>query len=441
MILNTATSRQIIIPGGNILSSRNPTVSVLSQSHPCNGLGGEDCQCGGSCFATNELGQTLTNENHSHSYAEVIFSREDSSWIQDKTQVRKLSNGDVEVQISSNRDDQNLNLFFQKNNYRGGWSFYNKYNNTVHQIPSNSSLYDFAVASSIAHQIFIVNKHKLLAENNLGAQAPQGDDAGSKKYCVDHNLVCDVVGNTLLLPVLFCVIRVNILDCCIKHDLDLWCGIKSSNTEEIISRYAEINQDVASCIADKIFNTLKNDTPWYCGGSITGSIFGVAWAVVGAILGYIGTLIMSPKGDKLFPKDGRNDGSCLCKGTGSTYQCYGEGQPYNTCENLCKKFNRPETCYDCKKKCVYKDGRLVEVQRDFGPTGNSENCCVDTTEKCLGDCPTCEGCEWVCVTGPSGKRERKLLNFNKTKANLPCCEIPPMPTRPCSDTASGVSFV
>lgn len=50
MIFNSSYAGQAFAPRGNILSSRYSPMSMPTQSHPCNGMGGEGCECGGSCF-------------------------------------------------------------------------------------------------------------------------------------------------------------------------------------------------------------------------------------------------------------------------------------------------------------------------------------------------------------------------------------------------------
>lgn len=158
--------------------------------------------------------------------------------------------------------------------------------------------------------------------------------------CIDHDMVCSGTGGDAILDLI--IIKIGIIDCCIKHDIDLWCskdGAKSANSR------------VVDCVTMKIFN------------DIAGYIFPVNLILLDLLLPIIMSLhfiaqliVLLFDMDPNYPYTGGGVGwSCLCGGPVETYCCNPEKNP-----ELClNKQGQLKTlcgdCYPCYWKCIFDD--------------------------------------------------------------------------------------
>lgn len=162
--------------------------------------------------------------------------------------------------------------------------------------------------------------------------------------CISHDMNCTFIGNVVHARFFGYSFEINIRDCCVKHDVQMWCGPCNPNTAK--AELQEMNWNLARCVFDKIYTAIFQGMPWYLGGVLTGAAYGLIVATVTFVLVFaavqlatFASLVLLGNQDQ-YPLFGQNRDSCLCGGTRQTNDC-------TTGENLCTRYkNLGKPCDD-----------------------------------------------------------------------------------------------
>lgn len=234
--------------------------------------------------------------------------------------------------------------------------------------------------------------------------------------CIGQNLTCSL-GNPLgkhTIKFGVCgTYKIDILDCCVKHDTSLFCGdgIDLPEPLSFVTALPEIElwmiaiaAELAACVSAKIIAAMAEDWPWYCGSFIVGTAIA---AVISAVItvGVIAALWIAPHelvwgwfmGDPVarsqIALDGDHDHCCLCGGHEATW-CCNESSKNKTCRDL---FGRPrplcgdKDCTSCMSVCNYvgdpKSRNRLSASTYWLADPNKE-CCPECCDDCKAHCPT-----------------------------------------------------
>jgi hypothetical protein len=250
-------------------------------------------------------------------------------------------------------------------------------------------------------------------------------------------------------------IEINVLDCCKKHDIDLWCS--HNRTGDAL--FAD--QDVVDCVAISILEQSIHKMPPGC-LILDYILFGLLDAIGLSILYIVAKLIAEFTGyfhaECILNLDRRNDNSCLCGGNQPTVMCCDE------CIDLCKELGRGQNCIQCSIGCKYNkgngpgQGRFEATYIDPFMIPYSErnkvehlkeldSCCPASDPRSLQSlyavrndegeielrgkacnlephCPTCFHCKWKCEKNMSTKKYELVID-SENEHNLPCCPSTP----------------
>ncbi len=302
-------------------------------------------------------------------------------------------------------------------------------------LPAEANLYELNLGLWAMYLALRMSTEKMSNSNEKEGAKLQAEDP----MCVNHDLECSFLGGQtythIKVEFLWCTFYVEIVDCCLQHDVDMWCGVNVNSIEyipwngTIVSEIAKVTSArLLGCIFAKALKGITLDMPWYCGGAITGAILGIIAATLFSLGFYTVTyfIALGMAGSERFPLDGRHDDSCLCGGNRHTIHCG------DNCRNLCLEAGKPQDCYMCYWDCRYEKGQKIGQGKLIGthfftdPDGK-KLCCpeTDTKSKCqkkeedvMKTCSNCYPCEWECIIA-NGRQKRVFRQENEF--NLPCC--------------------
>lgn len=302
-------------------------------------------------------------------------------------------------------------------------------------LPAEANLYELNLGLWAMYLALRMSTEKMSNSNEKEGAKLQAEDP----MCVNHDLECSFLGGQtythIKVEFLWCTFYVEIVDCCLQHDVDMWCGVNVNSIEyipwngTIVSEIAKVTSArLLGCIFAKALKGITLDMPWYCGGAITGAILGIIAATLFSLGFYTVTyfIALGMAGGERFPLDGRHDDSCLCGGNRHTIHCG------DNCRNLCLEAGKPQDCYMCYWDCRYEKGQKIGQGKLLGthfftdPDGK-KLCCpeTDTKSKCqkkeedvMKTCSNCYPCEWECIIA-NGRQKRVFRQENEF--NLPCC--------------------
>lgn len=451
---------------GEYAPTQIPSNIYVSQEHPCNGMGGLNCECGGWCKGNSKYqglhNNGLNTENtsliqNSSNYNEQIDSQIDSILQNEDVVISSqmnaipisnlnhsgliistsfMSSGSVVSEIQRIYDRKRLAaVVYVRNEDNNGWAVMSSKDRQV--IPNEATANDFnsALFSAYIAKEILSSKVAEVSNRNLNIsipQKPQGDDCYDEvanSHTISHDLICTGVGDVWRLSVPCTETYVNLNSCCLTHDIDLWCG--PSDAEQIIPGgilewITRLNLALAACVAGKVFEAYLNaDIPWYCGGKITGIILGAIAAVVMGAVFLVATeaavLLMWGALDERLGLVGQHKDSCLCGGETPTVL---------GCRDLCAEKGIKPDCYDCHWECVYDKGIFVGKRWVVDETGK-QKCCPSSTRECRNDCdgnskycPTCSNCAYFCLPNEKGIWDWRI---KKNYPDLTCCDGQPSP--------------
>jgi len=259
--------------------------------------------------------------------------------------------------------------------------------------------------------------------------------AESMDISLDHDLECTdfMDGDVMILPVPdriaigICGAVMEVRDCCIEHDIALWCTPPRLPGTGM-SHCLESSYKLVACMIDAAYRAWEALPNSLC--KIFDIIFSGITAITDALLyGGVTEFICMGLGEAQAPKDGRNSKSCLCGGTTPTIA----GSP---CRDMCAERGKFASCYPCKWKCEFANGKPVSKKWDSDPTGR-QACCPGSTRQCIGDCnpndlskcPNCFNCYSECKRDPAtGRREKVVIRGD----GVPCCKGTPLNSDPCA---------
>lgn len=109
-----------------------------------------------------------------------------------------------------------------------------------------------------------------------GTKAAHGEDC-----CVQHDFICtDPAATVVTVQILWCKARVDLSECCIRHDIAMWCGPKKGSNRSKSGYAWESSAVLGACVFSKFANAF-NDHGWFCRG------IGTAYsAALGVIFGF-----------------------------------------------------------------------------------------------------------------------------------------------------------
>jgi hypothetical protein len=311
-----------------------------------------------------------------------------------------------------------------------------------------------SIASVFVGARFLFETRKSMLLKESASSGKQGDSSQSAKrqpcighdkvprdcgrladgtYRMPHDLVC-----TAFIPVdgkfkvrlngLLCRqdITVELFDCCVKHDIALWCA------ENDLQAMAA-DQAVVACVNSEIMSQMisKAQGPFCVLAALVSS---VVTALISQIVAAIGALFVWYCHDRnLIGYNGRNKDSCLCGGNAPTRLCSGD-----RCVDVCQRrystspstaYGRVPQCSTCRLECVYDSRTGIAIGWRHA-NDRPIPCCVGTTQDCLTknrnirkDCPDrCSVCEWQCIRDKrkDGTWDVRWYHFQEHK-DLPCC--------------------
>lgn len=137
------------------------------------------------------------------------------------------------------------------------------------------------------------------------------------RECMPHDMYCSIPfydnQPTYLKIYLGCeFIEVEVTDCCVAHDIDLYCASSIS---------AQFTADVVffDCLMETMLDEMSGENPWWCGGNVTAYLVGTPQAYAYATTFYYavtaGTFMAIADGGFTDTRGiGYLNGSCLCPG-------------------------------------------------------------------------------------------------------------------------------
>lgn len=177
---------------------------------------------------------------------------------------------------------------------------------------------------------------------------------------------------------------VNVLDCCINHDIDLWCA------EDVID-ITWANIKVIECILNKTLRKAIKEMWWGCKWmAIPAGIFYGALAIIFARFYLPIILSWAYANPNMVGWHGSHKNSCVCGGLLPTKCCNPDSNPKE-----CKK-DGDYICYceDCKWICYYEWryyrelGRYLYERIYYRPGfDDKKKCCKNTPEPINKQCP------------------------------------------------------
>lgn len=495
--------------GGSLIYSGQTTLtspSVNLSEHPCGGKGGSGCGCGGSCTAKVTYDTYSDSKNTTPDYKPdesllkdlaILKSIMDPNLYQSKVlhnlpgnstyMTAEFMNGAKFLSTAKVLDDRRivletvnvlennkiLELSFLPLSDGQGWQMQVPNNIEAPIIPADMPLDGFTIfGSAVAIGKTLIESK--LAQKNKVYSTPQSIQGINSAPCVAHDLLCsDFTGKQgstwpftgdkkhiqFVAPCIGSFFT-DVSSCCKDHDIELWCAhglteIDLANEAVII---CVLNHVIASAY-QQLYEKIKHDTvlqiiyeSLYCFGLMN------IWAIwlyktfffsmsAAYFAVFHGQNAMGDLNPDLFNFHGEHDESCLCGGNKPTVQC-GIG---NECRDLCKEFGKKADCYDCKWKCVYSRGKVVDKIWDTGQqVWNGESwvqekpCCIANTKECIGDfdgrktdCPNCNtDCYWKCEdinvgTKRAGQAWHWMLHNPTNNGALCCPECLEKPKTPC----------
>jgi hypothetical protein len=459
----------------------------IQKAHPC--MSGGDCECGGMCSQAHEQipgvrpgltsnacsgkreaatkyavpGISVTDEGATSS---MLFVSKDES-ERHLVQTTVQPSNDVIVVITDSAKGKLLHTVEFKRIGRAGWQPRSSNVPGAQAMPapyvsSSTTPNEFGAAiwaTFIAQQELEHKLRKIVADSapmtepkrshaevvekkfvaRCGEQCEIDSAASALNISDSHDMRCtwspDEWG--LWLP---CVggFTVSIKDCCENHDINLWCGPPPGFPEVWEQWLTAVNLELAACIfADILKGTENQDIPWYCGGKITATAFGLVYATVISASYYVVIKILTlfqlinPSSNAL-PKDGRNKESCLCGGTKPTVAKLLDNpsdpsSPSTLCRNLCREKGKEQDCFWCHWQCDWSKQPPISVWTT--DPERKKDCCPGSTQDCTCQCTPpecqCSQCVWFCDVVPDpdiwwGQR-RGTWRLWGSNANAPCC--------------------
>lgn len=342
-------------------------------------------------------------------------------------------------QYSVDNNKNILDIVFRLDKING-WIFDINEDIEIQGLDPKATLVDFNFFGFVLSFVLRKNVRNSLNEQKRSTQLQNNTDK-SAAPCLNHDLKCSGPGSKFSSVILsnICVesFQVDLSSCCIAHDIAYYCT--PSNIVTYLPSKMTSDIELAACAFAKILAAyIEHAPPWYCGGIITAVAAGLVAGAWGSLLMYAVVTFMG------WPKtpDGFED-SCLCLGTKQTVWCD------DHCVNMCEKMGKETGCFKCQWKCIYDQGKVIDVQHFSNP---QKPCCLTTEEgsPCLGSkkdalkkCPTCFHCRWIC-TNNKGRLQRVFVQDKDN--NLPCCpgtnshEIKLRPDW-CPDRKKSVGFI
>lgn len=265
-------------------------------------------------------------------------------------------------------DSKSGNIFFEAN-YRilPNGNFAVNAPVSIAELDSATSLNDLNLAAWSVFEVFYRRSKSVKEQESKDDRKLQAGKPST--MCINHDLFCTSPfgGKFTFWVWVPCkgTFEIDVKDCCLDHDIGWWCAR---------SPFEKIAADgfVAACFARKIIAFVSNKTPWYCGGGFTGSIIGLAQALLFSNLIFYGLLPFYPREGRVgggFVQGDPDSTSCLCGGNVPTIKC-DENQSDPT-KWLCPK----PYC----TKCAW--------DFDIDSGGNISNCVMSADRLDLPCCP------------------------------------------------------
>ncbi len=140
--------------------------------------------------------------------------------------------------------------------------------------------------------------------------------------CIMHDMVCTPSTiNEIGIQYFWCPIRwITLTDCCRQHDIDWFCAPGQTIADRLICKEIA-DQRVATCMFGKIFNDISSNTPWWCGGYITGAIVGAISGTITAVMVELLLKFIYTSNFNEYIGKGYRTNSCLCGGSVRTIAC------------------------------------------------------------------------------------------------------------------------
>jgi len=299
--------------------------------------------------------------------------------------------------------------------------------------------------------VVLASQYKKLQTNQHQASGYGSKKVGNKLQniqpvcCINHDLKCTPpASNQVSVSFLFCDVVVDVGDCCVQHDIDLWCGAPLPDPITMLAYLTAVNLKLGACLAGKITDKVTHGMPLYCGGIITGLLMGVIGGIILGAVYFIGTELggLTILHSEYFPGDRRHDDCCLCGGTKPTGHCDGwesRGTPSMDCRDICKERGIKSNCTVCGWKCIYDDqGKPIRVEAIRG-TEDTPCCpgtdtdlasrCLPTEVDAIKDCKgePCDSCYFMCEYNNKGNLYWRYYGSDQLTGK-PCCK--PAPTIP-----------
>lgn len=297
-------------------------------------------------------------------------------------------------------------------------------------------------------------KVQSIKQNEESVQDDTDDDCDARTmgdyFRFSHNLICNLPGiaknlitsDGRLYMRVFCgfwvdKVEINVLDCCKKHDIDLWCSESNLGA-------AGADEKVIACVTGAIIEQgLAKMDPW-CGvlaGGYAQLLLQVS--ILYPTLAALGWTAQFGHDTVLIGFGGRNRDSCLCGGDKPTVFCKGD-----ECRDVCSEVGKKRNCTKCGYGCVYNDvtGKAIGYKHLKDPGGKI--CCPGTQAGCGGpkqkdlkvNCPdklVCTPCEYRCDICHTYKPSKpnlclqpgvgRLSISHLYGERLPCCPGTPKP--------------
>ena len=227
---------------------------------------------------------------------------------------------------------------------------------------------------------------------------------------------------------------VDVIDCCLSHDIALWCSNSRDSFIERSARSADF--DVVACILSKMYDAFTRGNVI---DDIVNTLYFSRYSYLFVLLALGAQFSNLGHKDPLLNLDHRNDGSCLCGGTNPTVACY------EPCRDLCKEFGKPQKCGKCYWGCDYDVDTGSPIGLVYKSAPNGLPCCPETAYGCLKplplekQCPKrekgCYDCSYICKKCspyhykhcPNPGVGKIVLDFAENK---PCCKGTPKPYGP-----------
>lgn len=117
---------------------------------------------------------------------------------------------------------------------------------------------------------------------------------------------------------------IDLKNCCKYHDRSIWCAKATNGFMEI----ERANENLFTCMASTIAYEITDRSPWWCGGVISGTVFGTSQALVFAsvvyasVVVYTGVQMVVQADNHCLYYSGYDKNSCLCGGDVKTLNCY-----------------------------------------------------------------------------------------------------------------------